>query len=200
MEVFLEQLQQMSWTEAIAAVLGIVSVLYLQAGRVWGYPLGMLSVGLYVWICYEAKIYAHVGVNAYYFFMSVYGWYHWLRGEKGTPARYGYCKNWEYGTLLLGIPLCFGLLYVVLQATDSNIALWDASTTSIWVAAMWLMARKRIENWLGWMLSDAICVPLYFYKGLTLTSVQMLLFFCLATRGFFNWRRMYRQQLIENNE
>ena len=72
-EVLLENLQLMSWTEAIAASLGILSVVGLQMGRVWGYPIGMISVGAYVWICYEAKIYAHMAVNAYYFLMSSYG-------------------------------------------------------------------------------------------------------------------------------
>ena len=194
MELLLQNIRQMSGVEAVAALMGIVSVLFLRAGRVLGYPIGMLSVGIYVWICFEVKLYAHMGVNAYYFLMNIYGWHHWLRGEDGAAARYGYCKRWERGVLLMGIPLCFGGLYYVLSMTDSDVVLWDALTTSIWVAAMWLLARKRIENWVGWIVADFVCVPLYFQKGLLLTSLQMLIFLCIATSGLIRWRRAYQKQ------
>ena len=154
----------------------------------------MLSVGAYVWICYEARIYAHMGVNAYYLLMNVYGWWGWLRGAAGKPIPYAYAKRWEYGVLLVSMPMCFVFLYLLLQKTDSDVVFWDAITTTSWGAATWLLARKRIENWLFWIVADLICIPLYFQKGLLLTSLQMCVFLCLATVGFLNWRRLYRIQ------
>ena len=194
MDLLLRNIEQMSSIEAAAALTGILGVLFLQAGRIWGYPIGMLSVGVYVWICFEAKLYAHMGVNAYYFLMNIYGWYHWLRGESGAAAHYGYCKKWEQRVLIMGIPICFGGLYYILNQTDSDVAFLDAFTTAIWIAAMWLLARKRIENWIGWIAADLICVPLYFQKGLLLTSLQMLIFLCIATVGFIRWRKLYQTQ------
>ena len=194
MELLLKNITEMSWTEAIAALMGIIGVLYLQAGRTQGYPIGMISVSLYVWICFNAKLYAHAGVNAYYFLMNIYGWYHWLRGEDGKKANYRYAKRWEYTLLLIGLPICATILYHVLGTTDSDVAIWDATTTSIWIAAMWLLARKRIENWIGWITADLVCIVLYYHKGLLLTSIQMLIFLCLATVGFFRWKKHYQAQ------
>ena len=194
LETLLENLRPISWTEALAASLGIVSVIGLQLGRIWGYPLGMISVGAYVWICYEAKIYAHMGVNAYYLLMNVYGWWCWLRGANGKPIPYSYIKLKEYKVLLVSMPLCFTLLYFLLKRTDTDVAFWDALTTTFWAVATWLLARKRVENWLFWIVADLICIPLYFQKGLLLTSLQMCVFLGLATAGFVNWRQLYRKQ------
>ena len=199
MELLLQHIDQMSGLEAAAAGAGVVSVLFLQAGRIWGYPIGMISVGTYVWICFEARLYAHAGVNAYYFFMNIYGWYHWLKGEEGRAARYGYCKRWEQLTTLFGVVVCFGGLYYVLSMTDSEVAAWDALTTAIWIAAMWLLARKRIENWVCWIVADIICIPLYFQIGLPLTGLQMLTFLCIATLGLIRWKRAYRAQELRKN-
>ena len=182
-------IQNLSWFEATAMMLGLASVLVLQAGRSWGYIIGILSVVSYIWICYQAKLYAHMGVNAYYVIMNLYGLHHWHRGgATGGVAPYRYCLRWEYLVGGLGFGVVFALLWGLLQFTDTKVAVWDALTTAIWVVAMWWLARKRVENWLAWLLGDLICIPLYFYQGYLLTSIQMFVFCIFAAIGFFRWR------------
>ena len=180
--------------EGIGAFLGILSMIYLQAGRISGYILGLFSVSAYVWICFEAKMYAHMSLNVYYIFMNVYGGYYWLRGDKGSKAPYSYCRLKEHVLAVLIMLACFSILYLTLAKTDSQTTLLEALTAAIWIVAMWLMARKRIECWLWWIVGDIICVPLYFAQDLIFTSAQMLIFLIIASIGFFSWQNAYSKQ------
>ncbi|MEP1139117.1 MAG: nicotinamide riboside transporter PnuC, partial [Balneola sp.] len=78
---------------------------------------------------------------------------------------------------------------VLMNFTDSDVPIWDAATTSFAILGMWLMARKKLENWVAWIITDLISIPLYFYNGLVLTSFQFLIFTFLATMGYFAWKK-----------
>jgi len=71
----------------------------------------------------------------------------------------------------------------------------DTFTTAIFFVGMWLMARKKIENWIYWIIGDIISVPLYFHKGLTLTSFQYLLFTIIAVYGYIAWKKSLHKNL-----
>ena len=190
---FLQDLTITQSLEWLAAGLGVVSAWYIKEEKVVGYPLGMGSVALYVWICFDAKIYAHMGINLYYFGMSAYGWYYWRVHSQTQGKMIRYCRAWEYVTLACVLPLLSFILYRLLTTfTDSDIAGWDTLTTTLWAGAMWLMARKCIENWIGWIIGDIICIPLYFQKALYFSSLQFLVFLCIATLGWMHWRKKYR--------
>jgi nicotinamide mononucleotide transporter len=82
----------------------------------------------------------------------------------------------------------YGALYFVLaNFTDSDVPYWDSFTTASAFVGMWLMAKKKVENWIAWIITDIVSVPLYFYKGLMLTSFQFLFFTVLATIGLIEW-------------
>ncbi len=70
----------------------------------------------------------------------------------------------------------------------------DMLTTALFLMAMWLMARRKIEHWLLWIVADAISVPLYFYKGFTFTAIQYVIFTLIAIWAYYEWQRRYRQQ------
>jgi nicotinamide mononucleotide transporter len=123
--------------------------------------------------------------------MSVYGWYKWSRKDENRRVRaISFASGIEWFIAVSGTILLFFIIsYLLTNYTDSNVPGWDALTTSIFIIAMWLMAWKKIENWLFWILGDLISIPLYAYKGLVLTSFQFTVFLILAISGYLEWRR-----------
>src|SRR5690606_10869307 len=140
-----------------------------------------------------------MGINAYSFFMSIYGWYFWSRTDdkaEVTPA------TWPNGRGIM-VALCllllfFGLLAFSLVAlSDSTVPYWDAFTTASAFVGMYLMAKKKVENWIAWIVTDLVSIPLYFYKGLVLTSLQFLLFTILAVIGLMAWIKSAKKHAID---
>lgn len=184
-----EGLAGMTWLEAVAVVFGISSVFYSMREHIWVYPTGIVSTLIYVWICFQYKLYADMGINAYYFSMSIFGWYVWSHpkaGQKVLPVTWLKPSGWG---ISIGIFLVsYLILYFVLSRfTDSDVPYWDSFTTASAFVGMWLMAKKKVENWIAWIITDLVSVPLYFHKGLILTSFQFLFFTILATLGLIAW-------------
>lgn len=182
---------QTSAAEWIAVATGLLSVWYSMKENILVYPFGIVSVVIYVFLAFQYRLYADMGVNAYYFIMSVYGWYHWKDTEGNRdqiPVTINDLKeNIITFTMFAG---SFALLaWVLLNYTDSDVPVWDALTTAVAIVGMWLMARKKLESWIAWILTDLISIPLYYYKGLTLTSFQFLIFTGLAVAGLLSWYR-----------
>jgi nicotinamide mononucleotide transporter len=190
-----EGLQQMTWLEGVAVVFGITSVFYSMKEHIWVYPTGIVSTLIYVWICLQYKLYADMGINAYYFSMSIFGWYVWTHPKEGQevlPVTWLKPSGWA---ISIGIFLAsFLTLYLVLSRfTDSDVPYWDSFTTASAFVGMWLMAKKKVENWIAWIITDLVSVPLYFHKGLILTSFQFLFFTILATLGLIAWIKSAKQ-------
>ncbi len=190
-EGFKTGLAQMTWLEAIAVAFGLMSVWFAKQENLLVFPTGLVSVLIYVHICFGAKLYADMGINAYYFVMSIYGWYMWTR--KGNKAVHiPISKSTISENIATGIILVisyFTIWYVLKTYTDSDVPQIDAFTTSVAFAAMWLMAKKKVENWIAWIITDLVSIPLYFYKGYMLTSFQYLVFLILAIAGYIAWKK-----------
>ena len=186
-----EGIQQMTLLEATAVFFGLLSVWYSRLENILVFPTGIISVLIYVYICFGAKLYADVGINAYYFVMSIYGWYIWSRKDEKNrfiPISNNSFEEWVTSIILL-ISSFLIIAYLLINYTDSDVPLWDALTTSMAFVAMLLMAKKKIENWIAWIFTNLLSIPLYFYKGLMLTSFQFLIFLILAIMGYTRWRK-----------
>ncbi len=191
---FTEGLRQMTWLEAFAVFLGIASVFYSMKVNILVYPTGIISTLIYVWICFQYKLYADMGINAYYFGMSVYGWYVWTHPKEGAaevPVTWMKAKGWLIALVILLFSYLL-LSYVLVNFTDSDVPYWDSFTTASAFVGMWLMAKKKVENWIFWIITDFVAIPLYFYKGLILTSFQYLFFTVLAIMGLIAWIKSAR--------
>lgn len=144
-------LQQMTWLEAIAVFFGVASVYYSMKENIWVFPTGIISTVIYVYICLQVGLYADMGINAYYFGMSIYGWYIWA---KPTPKGNVLPVTWMDRKEILGTLLLFVVFYgliatTLIQFTDSNVPYWDSFTTSSAFVGMYLMAKKKVENWIA---------------------------------------------------
>ena len=192
-----ENILQTTWLEGIAVSAGLLSVWFEKKENVLLYPVGIVNVLIYVYITYNVKLYADTMINAYYFVMSVYGWYHWTR--QGTLKIYrpiSRIGKKELVISLSGFIISFAILsYLLKYHTDSNVPYWDALTTSLFIVGMWLMALKKIENWFAWILGDFICIPLFAYKGLVLTSIQFAVFTTIAILGYIEWNKKMRTEM-----
>lgn len=188
---------QTTLLEWIAVATGLASVWFSMKENIWVYPTGIISVLIYVYLAFQYKLYADMGVNFYYFVMSVYGWYYWIHPKDKTQTQVPVTvnsrnENWISLLLLFG---SFGILYFGLSNfTDSDVAFWDATTTCFAIVGMYLMARKKLESWIAWIITDLISIPLYFYKGLVLTSFQFLVFTILAFAGYIAWRNSLKER------
>jgi len=190
-DVFYQNILATTWLEVIAVLFGLLSVWYAKKENILVFPTGIISVLIYVYICLFAGLYADMGINAFYFVMSVYGWYKWTRKDQGDNY-IPISKNNLTGNLLsiVGtIAFFFILRYFLTNFTDSTVPNWDSATTAIFLVGMWLMALKKIENWIFWIVGDVISIPLYFHKGLLLTSFQFTVFLIIAVMGYVEWRR-----------
>ena len=190
-------MQQTGWLEWTAVVTGIMSVWFSSRENILVYPTGIISVLIYVYFGYTYLLYADMGVNAYYFIMSVYGWYHWTQTDDSNKDQIPVTTNNQREhiiSLFILVSSFLILAFVLSQFTDSDVPYWDATTTCFAILGMWLMARKKLESWIAWIVTNLISIPLYFYKGLVLTSFQFLIFTIITIVGYFAWKRSLEKE------
>lgn len=191
-DVLWEQFLQLNGLEAIAVIFGLLSVWFSMKENILVYPTGIISVVIYIYITFNYKLYADTGINFYYLVASIYGWYFWTNNTGSrTQIKISLLTRTEWLITILLAVASFALIRFGLDFTDSDVPNWDSVTTTTAIVGMWLMARKKLENWIAWIITDLIAVPLYYYKELYLTSFQFFVFTILATMGYFAWRKTY---------
>ncbi len=182
-------LQRASWLEAVSFVTGAMCVWLTVRENVWNFPLGLLNVVTFSVVFFTAGLYADAGLQVVYFVLGCIGWYWWIFGGKHrSRLRIGYASRFEIIALAAFVLVSTGTLWAVLSHVGGSASFWDALTTSISLASQWLLNRKRMESWLGWIIVDVIYVPLYIYKGLYLTAGLYTVFLCMAIMGLLHWR------------
>ena len=180
--------------EAGAAILGILSVWCAKQNKIAVYPTGMISTGIYVYLLFQAGLVGDLMINAYYFIMSIYGWYFWTLKKETTLVNpisrmNTYEKRWWF-IFFMGIIFFVSGIYILFDKWKDWSAPIDTFTTAIFFIAMWLMARKKIEHWFFWITGNLISIPLYMAKGLGLTSLQYLIFTVIAIFGYIQWKKI----------
>ncbi len=179
--------------EIIAVIFGFLSVWFSKENKIWVFPTGMISTAIFVYLLVKWELLGDMMINAYYFIMSVYGWYIWTRKideSHMTPISRTTRKEQKIGIAIFLATLVF--VYLVYKNFDkwtSWVAYVDTFTTAIFFVGMWLMAKRKIENWLFWIVGNIISVPLYFYKGFTFTSFQYFGFTFIAIFGYLAWKK-----------
>lgn len=193
LKVLGQQLQETSWIEYVGVAFGVVQVLLAKSNKVWLYPFGIASVLITIYVLSTVGLYAEVLLNLYYLVMSFYGWYLWVNKKEIAAVSVGYSSRAEWITSLMIVALGFLILYwVLVEFTDSNVPVMDAWVTATAWAGMWLLAKRKIENWIFLNVSNLFAIPLFAYKGLMLYSLLTLFLFIVAIFGYFEWRRIIR--------
>ena len=179
--------------EFLAFSFGIISVIFAKKENILVYPTGIICTVITVYILYKAQYFGDMMMNIYYSLMSIYGWWNWSRK---TNNQYlveitRFSKNDISLTAFLFL-LTIGITYLVYIYNLSKLAIpnyIDIFTSGIFFTAMWLMANKKLESWIFWIIGDIITVPLYAYRGLGMLSLQYIIFTILAIQGYIEWKK-----------
>ena len=156
---------------------------------------------IYIYIFYNAGLYADFVINVYYLFIAIYGWLAWKYGFK--LFKISSKKDRVEGLKISSLPkkvwlkliavyliLQFLITWVLITYTNSNVPWLDSFTTSVSIIAMWMLARKYVEQWLVWIVVDVVSVGLYIYKDLYYTSALYALYAVIAILGYIKWKKM----------
>ncbi|KRO89006.1 MAG: nicotinamide riboside transporter PnuC [Bacteroidetes bacterium] len=184
--------------EITAVVFGILSVWFSKNNNILVYPSGMISTAIFTYLLYKWFLLGDMMINAYYFAMSIYGWYIWTRKSNNIVTPITTINTKEKKTCLvifISSIIFIYLVYIYFDKWNSITAYIDNLTTAIFFVGMWLMAKRKIENWIFWIIGDVISVPLYYYKGLTFTSLQYLIFTFIAIAGYYSWKKILNKPL-----
>jgi len=179
--------------EIIAVVFGILSVWFSKKNNILVYPTGMISTSIFTYLLFKWSLLGDMMINAYYFVMSVYGWYIWTRKVNNIVTPISKVSSPEKITSLIIFFFSLSFVYGIYNYFDkwgSYTSYIDNFTTAIFFVAMWLMANRKIENWIFWIIGNIISIPLYFYKGLTFTSIQYIIFTVIAISGYYTWKKI----------
>jgi nicotinamide mononucleotide transporter len=188
--LFVEQIKETTWVQWLAVALGVAEVLLARVNNIWLYPAGILGTALSILLLMEAQLFAESLLNVYYIVMSVYGWVYWVKKRDQPPVKVTWSTRTEW---IISLSISLGgwaVLYFLLRYfTPSNVPLWDAFVSSTAWAGMWLLARRKIENWIFLNISNLFAVPLLFYKKLPMFAVLTIFLFIVACFGYYDWRR-----------
>lgn len=200
--------------EIIGVIFGFLSVWYAKKGNIWVYPTGIISTMLFVYLLWHYVLWGDMLINVYYTIMSIYGWILWARNAQDNIITISRTTlaDWKTATLLGAFSFLFVIgVYYLKPFIKNDFSLQgvtlgfhnflpteyvDVFTTAIFLVGMWLMAKRKIENWLFWIVGDLISIPLYYIKGMVFTSFQYLLFTIIAIMGYLEWRRKLQQELM----
>ena len=178
--------------EITAVIFGFLSVWFAKQNNIWVFPTGLISTGIFVYLLFKWELLGDMMINAYYFAMSIYGWYIWTRKTNDAFTPISRTKVAEKKSSVIIFVATLAFVYTLYESAgkwSTWTAYVDTLTTAVFFVGMWLMARKKIENWIFWIVGDVISVPLYLYKGLAFTSVQYLIFTLIAIYGYLAWKK-----------
>lgn len=211
--------------EFVAALFGIISVFYAKKENILVFPTGVISTGIYVYLLSQWNLYGDLIINIYYTIMSIYGWYMWSKIIDDEKRHIPISRTNFYDKLkAIGIFIFTSIFVIIVyryynvmpnnlnftesvnyaysNLTSGSLDLFrkatpflDTFTTGIFFAAMWLMANKKIENWVLWIAGNIVSIPLYFVKGYGFTGIQYAIFLILAFQGYIAWKKSLNKNL-----
>ena len=197
-ELFFSQYKEYSTLdislEIIGVLFGLASVWYAKKDNILVFPTGIISTCIFIYLFWKWQLLGDLLINFYYTIMSIYGWYYWTR-KKGMADLHpiaSVSKNelkWAIVIFVLTV-ICVVLIYDFFDKFTQWSSYVDTLTTGLFFVGMWLMAKRKIEHWIFWIIGDFISIPLYYFKGYTFTSLQYLIFTIIAIFGYIEWKKI----------
>jgi nicotinamide mononucleotide transporter len=180
----------MTLFELIAVIVTLAAVFLTTRQIIWCWPLGLVSVTMYAVIFFQVKLYADMGLQGFYFALSLYGWWAWLHGGEGHDELVVSLATWRMriGSLVFGTAFALLLGLALESLTDASLPYMDSFLTSFSLVAQLMATRKLLENWIVWIAVDVVYVGMFIYKGLNLTAGLYAAFLVLAAVGLVKWR------------
>lgn len=199
---FIVELANTPWLQWVAVCFAVAEVLLARSNNILLYPTGIISISLFIFILFEATLYGESILNIYYLVMSIYGWWYWTKKKDRPPVPVSYTNTKEKwivaGIVVVATITFWTVLPIVAKAfrfPQSDVPLWDAWVTATAWAGMWLLAKRKVENWVLLNISNAFNVPLLFHKHLPASALLTVFLFIIAVLGYIKWKRIIQQQL-----
>ncbi len=184
--------------EFLAFIFGIISVIYAKRENILVYPTGIICTVITIYLLYRAQYFGDMMMNVYYSVMSIYGWWNWSRvKDNHYIVLISKTNKKEYLIASFFFFLTIGITFFVYKMNLDSLEIpnyIDIFTSGVFFTAMWLMANKKIESWIFWIVGDIITIPLYSYRGLGILSLQYLIFLILAIQGYYEWKKTLNKQ------
>lgn len=197
-QTFLQQLKAVPIIEWVGVSFGVAEVLLARANKIWLYPCGIISVTASTYIFYHSALYAESVLNLYYLVMSIYGWWWWVKRKNHATPQITRADKKDWLITLSIVAGAFAILYLTLtHCTDSTVPVSDAWVSATAWAGMWLLAKRKIENWILLNISNAFAIPLLIYKGLPLYAILTLFLFIIAVLGYADWNKKIKKATHE---
>lgn len=196
----------MNYLEIIGTIVGLIYLWLEYKASIWLWVANVVMPAIYVMVYYEAGLYADFGINIYYLIISFYGIYYWWKGRKQSrteqtkkreeelPITHTPMQTWKQ-LVIVSIALLVVIAFILIQYTDSTVPWMDSLTTALSIVAMWMLARKYVEQWLVWIVVDAVSAGLYIYKELYFTAGLYALYTVIAYFGYKEWIRLMNKQM-----
>ncbi len=186
--------------EVLAVIFGFLSVWFSKQNNILVFPTGMINTSIFVYLLLKWGLLGDMIINVYYFIMSIYGWYIWSRkvdDTHQTPITSWTKKDKQISIGIASVSVVFvAVIYQFFNKWIGWVSYVDILTTALFFVGMWLMAKRKIENWILLIIGDVISIPLYFYKGFTFTSLQYLGFTILAIYGYLAWKKHLNKRTV----
>lgn len=186
--------------ELTAIIFGLLSVWFAKKDTIWVFPTGIINTAIYTYLLWKWSLLGDTMINFYYVLMSFYGWYHWTR-KKDNVVEFPISSMTFYEkkvsiVLFIGTVAFVIAVYTFFDKFTHWTSYIDTLVTGIFFVGMWLMARRKIENWILWIIGNIISIPMYFVKGYSFTSIQYLIFTIIAVFGYLEWKKTIQQKIV----
>ncbi|HAH25129.1 MAG TPA: nicotinamide riboside transporter PnuC [Prolixibacteraceae bacterium] len=202
MEIIIKWLSG-NYIELLGAILGFAYIFFSIRQNILTWPVGLLTSVLYIWVFFDSKLYADMGLQMYYVVVSIYGWVEWVKGNPTSTESKEELKVSRL-SMNMGLVLAFASIaifmlmwYVLKNYTDSPVPFGDSLATSLSIVATWMLARKILEHWLVWIFVDGFSCVLFWYKGLQPTVVLFVVYTFMAVLGYIEWKKSMVTERIE---
>ena len=183
--------------EIIGTIVGLAYLWLEYRASIYLWIASIIMPAIYMFVYYEAGLYADFGINIYYLGAAVYGWLVWKFGHNSEnetqemPITHMPKRSWLKAGVVYVVAQFF-IAWILINYTDSDVPWWDAFTTALSMVGMWMLARKYLEQWWVWIVVDVVCVGLYIYKELYFTAGLYALYAIIAIFGWLNWKKLMK--------
>ena len=180
--------------EGAAVFFSIVYVILAAKRNIWCWPFAGISVLLYIYICFNAHLFAETGLQIFYLSMAFYGYYNWNKKKQSLQIS-EWSINKHFAVLILGAILTFLMGFYFTTYTNAKMPIVDSFTTVFSIIATYMVTKKILGNWLYWIVIDTVSIYLFYSRGLHLTSLLFITYTIIAIFGYFNWVKMMQEDV-----